>query len=328
MNEMTQKTETYPDDEPLGCQPLVIIGAARSGTNILRDVVTALPGFVTWPCDEINPIWRHGNLTHGDDELQPFLATDSVRRFIRRAFARQARIARKEGRSAPVVVEKTCANSLRVEFVHRVLPEARFVFLVRDGRDVAASAEKRWTAEVDLAYSLAKARFVPPMDLPYYGYRFLANRVHRLLSGERRLAVWGPRFAGMEAAAREHTLTELCALQWRHSVERAEEGLETIDPSRVFSLRYEDFTADAAGSVLALLEHLGFEAPMEQGWEKLVRAAAAPVRPSSVGNWRRQLDAETQGRLAPILGPTLERLGYGDVADEARAGSGEASGDG
>ncbi|MDY7095455.1 MAG: sulfotransferase [Acidobacteriota bacterium] len=320
MNEVTFSTESAPGDEPLGCQPLVIIGAARSGTNILRDVLTALPGFSTWPCDEINPVWRHGNLTHGDDELQPFLATESVRRSIRRAFARQARRAKPVGGGGPVLVEKTCANSLRVEFVHRVLPEARFVFLVRDGRDVAASAEKRWTAEVDLAYSLRKARFVPPLDLPYYAYRFLANRVHRLLSGERRLAVWGPRFAGMEEAAREHTLTELCALQWRHSVERAEEGFETIDPARVFFLRYEDFTADATGSVLALLDHLGFEAPSEEGWEELVGRAAAPVRPSSVGNWRRQLDAETQGRLAPILGPTLERLGYGDLAEDAAEG--------
>ena len=40
---------------------VVIIGAPRSGTNMLRDVLTSLPGFATWPCDEINLIWRHGN---------------------------------------------------------------------------------------------------------------------------------------------------------------------------------------------------------------------------------------------------------------------------
>ena len=42
-------------------QPVVIIGAARSGTNMLRDVLVKLPGVGTWPCDEINYIWRHGN---------------------------------------------------------------------------------------------------------------------------------------------------------------------------------------------------------------------------------------------------------------------------
>lgn len=36
--------------------PVVIIGAGRSGTNALRDALTALPEFETWPCDEINPI--------------------------------------------------------------------------------------------------------------------------------------------------------------------------------------------------------------------------------------------------------------------------------
>ena len=40
----------------------MIIGAARSGTNMLRDVLTSLDGVDTWPCDEINYIWRHGNI--------------------------------------------------------------------------------------------------------------------------------------------------------------------------------------------------------------------------------------------------------------------------
>ena len=32
------------------------------GHNMLRDVLTKLPGVATWPCDEINYIWRHGTV--------------------------------------------------------------------------------------------------------------------------------------------------------------------------------------------------------------------------------------------------------------------------
>ena len=42
--------------------PLIIIGAGRSGTNILRDSLCKVDGVVTWNCDEINPLWRHGNI--------------------------------------------------------------------------------------------------------------------------------------------------------------------------------------------------------------------------------------------------------------------------
>ena len=38
------------------------------------------------------------------------------------------------------VVEKTCANSLRVDFIEQVVPEAQFLFIYRNGLDVVASA--------------------------------------------------------------------------------------------------------------------------------------------------------------------------------------------
>ena len=151
---------------------LVIVGAPRSGTNILRDVLTRVPGLATWPCDEINYVWRYGNRDRPDDELPASAATPSVRRYIRRRFTW---VRRRSG--SPVVVEKTCATSLRVPFVDAVLPDARYVFIHRDGIDAAASAVQRWNARLDLAYLARKARFVPPSDLPHYARRFLRGRL-------------------------------------------------------------------------------------------------------------------------------------------------------
>jgi len=56
-------------------KPIIIIGAARSGTNILRDTLTQLPSITTWSCDEINYIWRHGNINYPSDEFPVELAT-------------------------------------------------------------------------------------------------------------------------------------------------------------------------------------------------------------------------------------------------------------
>ena len=194
---------------PLPFTPLVIIGAGRSGTNALRDALTRLPRFATWPCDEINPIWRHGNLDFPNDEIPAERASPAVRKSIRRAFQR---IWRQQGRPE-FVVEKTCANALRVPFVDAVLPEARYIHIVRNGFDIVASAQKRWRGELEipgLPYYLAKARYAPLTDLPHYAVSAVRNRLAIKLGRQEHFDSWGPRFAGLEALA-ETPLDEIVA---------------------------------------------------------------------------------------------------------------------
>jgi len=122
-------------------KPIIIIGAPRTGTNMLRDIIGAQPGFATWPCDEINYIWRYGNSGFPTDELIPIQVTPSIRKYIRKQF----QLVSKRYRSV-YVVEKTCANSLRLDFVELLFPEAIYINIIRDGRDAASSASKRWKA--------------------------------------------------------------------------------------------------------------------------------------------------------------------------------------
>ena len=205
-------------------QPVVIIGAGRSGTNLLRDLLCQARGISTWPCDEINYIWRHGNVRYPTDELPAAAARPEVRAYIRQQFFRMAR---KTG--SEILVEKTCANSLRVDFVDAVVPEAKYVFIVRNGVDVVASALKRWHARLDFPYLARKARFVPKSDLPYYASRHLANRLYRVLSRENRLAYWGPKFSGFDSCLANSPLDEVCASQWQTCVRRADaSGLSTV----------------------------------------------------------------------------------------------------
>jgi hypothetical protein len=268
-------------------KPVIIIGAPRSGTNILRDVLTSLPSITTWPCDEINLMWRHGNARHPSDELPPELATPAVQRYMRRQFERVS-----HRRGCEMVVEKTCANSLRVDFVERIFPDAAYLFIVRDGIDAIASSMKRWTAPFDLAYTLRKVRYVPVTDLPYYGARFLLNRLHRLTTTAKQLAVWGPVFKGMRKAAAELSLEEVCAQQWRACVESAESSLATLPPQRVFRLRYEDFARGAEATTTEICSFL--DLPVDTD---LIAAAAGKVRDNSVGKGRRALTAQQLRRI-------------------------------
>ena len=66
--------------------PAVIIGAGRSGTNMLRDLLVSQSEFTTWPCDEINYIWRHGNRSFETDEFTRDMADDSIKSFVHAKF--------------------------------------------------------------------------------------------------------------------------------------------------------------------------------------------------------------------------------------------------
>jgi len=281
-------------------RPLIIIGAPRSGTNMLRDAITSLPGLGTWPCDEINYIWRHGNVRHLSDDFGRNMARPTVRAYIRRQFDKIA-----ERHGFATVVEKTCANSLRVGFVDEIFPDARFLFVVRDGVDAVGSAMLRWKARLDVPYLLRKARYIPAGDLPYHVLRNIGNRWHRLWSREKRLAFWGPRFDGLPEALARHTLPEVCALQWQACVRRAAEDLDAIDPGRVLRVGYEDFVHHPARN----LERIAGFLERDVAPQQLVLAAAR-ISDRSIGKGRSSLDPNVLAGILPLIRADLERYGY------------------
>lgn len=278
----------------------VIIGAPRSGTNMLRDVLTSLEGIETWPCDEINYIWRHGNIRHPSDEISADLATAKVRKYIRDHFDS---IIKKTG--AEAVVEKTCANSLRVPFVDQVVPEAKYLFIYRDGIDATGSARLRWTAKMDVAYILEKVRFVPKVDLPYYAFRYLWARLYRFFSKEKRLAFWGPALYNMQDILQKHSLDEVCALQWQRCVEQSEKAFSTMPDAKVLRIRYEDFVQSPKDELKRILDFMG-----RQVSEEILASTVSGVSSKSLGKGRQSLGEEKVRQLEELVGDTLKRYGY------------------
>jgi len=280
--------------------PVIIIGAPRSGTNMLRDVLTSFDGVSTWPCDEINYIWRHGNVRYPSDEIPAERAIPAVKNYIQQRFSDI-----RKRYSADVVIEKTCANSLRVPFVDAVVPEAKYVFIYRDGIDATGSAKLRWTAKLDIPYILEKMRFVPKIDLPYYGLRYFWARVYRLISREKRLAFWGPALDDMPTILQKHTLNEVCALQWQRCVDKAEAALSVMPENKVIRVCYEDFVRQPAEELARILVFMGKAVPADE-----IATAVAGVSPRSLGKGRKALGAEEVLRLEKLVGESLKRYGY------------------
>lgn len=267
---------------------------------MLRDVLVSLDGFTTWPCDEINYIWRHGNVNYPSDALPISNCLPSTKNYINGCF-------KKISKNSPgdIIVEKTCANSLRVNFVDKVFPEAKYLFIYRNGLDVIGSAKLKWVSNLDLKYILKKARFVPFTDIPYYAIRYLWFQILRFFSPEKRISIWGPIIHDMKNIKKKYTLTEICGLQWKECVERAEEALSNMPKDKVMRISYEDFVHNPSLHTSRILKFLNKKISQEH-----IRHAVKDVTPKNIGKGELSLTKDEIIKLKTLLKNTIIKYGY------------------
>jgi len=280
--------------------PIILLGAARSGTKFLRDVIGEDPAVACVPYD-ISYVWRYGNEAHPDDALTREDVHAKVRKFVP---TQLARIAGKRRGDTRQLLEKTVGNTLRVEFVDEIYPNAKFVHLVRDGRAVTESAMRLWQAPQDWAALFKKLRGMPFSNIGYAAW-FAKNAIVGRASGRNGGKVWGPRYPGIEEdVAAQKTLEEICARQWVESVRHAREGLASLPSHRHHTVRYEDLLG-YPGALAALVSFLD----LPNG--DLIRDTFS--RKATLENrdkWRDLFSTEQVSTITSIARPELEAFGY------------------
>jgi hypothetical protein len=163
-----------------------------------------------------------------------------------------------------------------------VLPRARLLFLIRDGRDVIDSLMDAMTSGGWLAK-------------PY---------MRRLESSEERLA-----FARSEARA------------WLERTQTVERAFDGRPPELRWRLRYEDLRASPLATLRPLVEWLGLDrsngelraAISENSFEAIPSAQkgrGTQWRAATPGLWRQNMSAEEREAIEEIIGPKLAELGY------------------
>jgi hypothetical protein len=182
-------------------------------------------------------------------------AREDVRQYIRVYFANFVRDA-----GAKRLLEKTPSNSLRPEFVATVLPDCRFIHIMRSPIDAIMSMYSHW---VDHAYGTTgirpgrlrkRMREISLQRLRFYTkeavFRLAPKRVARALGR----SVWGPRIPGIDGLLRDLDVLDVSALQWRMCVETAIHFGRRLPSDRYMEIRLEDLSLEVLRQVLAFCE--------------------------------------------------------------------------
>jgi len=274
-------------------QPLILLGAGRSGTKILRDVLSTHPDIDSVPFD-VNYIWTIGNAKAIDDQLAPNSLSNTDRSRIIQQLAKQSK-------GAPFLIEKTVSNTLRLPFVLKVFPEAKFIHLIRDGRDVTESVSRQWGETREISYFFKKLKTFPLRYafsyLMSYGYNWLK---HSLGSQGQDDYIWGVRYPGYRKDLKEKSTLQVCATQWVTCVETSLEQLAEVDPTRQVEVRYEALMLEPQKQLQRIADFIGIDGQFE----------SSRFNAKNIGKYKAALSEQQMDSIQPILFPTLTKLNY------------------
>jgi hypothetical protein len=296
----------------------MIIGAPRSGTSILGRVLDQHPLISTW----VEPyyIWDHHFREAQDDNLVADQASDEVRIWIRKAFAKYLKIHKVEK-----VVDKSPRNCLKLPFIQKIFPEACYIIILRDGRDTVLSILSQWEKKGGIftknkgsgqwrnrLYIFRKwLRKRPTWKLSLQSILFelgppanwLKKKFLNDIRWESRFG-WGPRFKGWRKLIDHVTLLEFCAYQWVHCARGILDNISRIPEHQRLILKYEDFIREPEASITNLFSFLKIDLPDE------FMAALPQIRADNSNKWRKAFSFTELKLIGPIIGKTMKEIGY------------------
>ncbi len=286
-----------------------VVGSPRSGTTILAEVLGRHPDIA----DIYEPyfIWDYQTGSGSDDERTEAMADAATRAFIRREFELFAEKSRKS-----VVVEKSPENCFRVPYVRAVFPEAKWIHIIRDGRDTVeliyreTRKRQRMVQQRDLKEFVATVRETMRLT-PFWRNRLQAVWFELREAGSldpRRYfnkakweggAGWGPRFPDWREARRQLSPIGFAAMQWRTSIESLMQGLAGVPGGQRVECRYEDLVARPEPELRRLCAFIGIPP---------IPGLGRDITPQSVGRWREFFTPSQLAEVGSVIGDLMLQL--------------------
>jgi len=216
-------------------RPVFIISPPRSGSTLLFETLARAPDVYTIGGESHALIESIPalHLRHRDFRSNRLLAADAtaeVATELRARFRNRSR--NRDGHPPPVrfrLLEKTPKNALRIPFLLQAFPEARFVYLHREPREVLASMIDAWMSGHFRTYLQ-----LPGWPHPYWS--LLLTPGWQALAGK--------------------PLPEIVAGQWDSAMRVMLDDLEALPGERVSTIRFDRLVANPDEAIRRLCERL------------------------------------------------------------------------
>jgi hypothetical protein len=203
------------------------------------------------------------------------------------------------------IIDKTPPNCFRVEYLAKLYPDAKFIYITRDGLDNTSSLMNAWRSKQKFQFRYRK--YLEEYLKPLEGVQGSRSAKYFNIEGYQS-DVW--KFAmppGWEAY-RDKTLAEVCAFQWFKTHEYALNSLSELAPERVIRFKFEDLMAEPHRSIEKLCSFLDIE--FTWNMQKIVNEMPL-VNTFTPANERKsrknQADLET---IRDYIEPMQQLLGY------------------
>lgn len=277
--------------------PIFVLGSGRSGTTMMLHCLGSHPDVVPW--HEPRPVWVYADPGRTHDVFEEADASEKVIRYVRKRF-----LDYQEKHGSRRIAEKTPSNVLRIPYVHRIFPEARFVYLIRNPLAQFASAREAWHRPVGWTRVWRRIAITPRSQLHHYAGAFARDFVAMALRRRRRRSTFGERYPGMQEDLERLPHEVVVGKQWDYCSRRAEADLARLDPALVLRLRYEDLVAEPVPRFRDVFAHFGLDVPTHV--ERFVESRIDPTRGAK---WK-DLDPEVLRRCIPVFREEMARHGY------------------
>ena len=215
------------------------------------------------------------------------------------------------------IIDKTPPNCFRVEYLAKLYPDAKFIYITRNGLDNTSSLMNAWRSKQKFQFRYRK--YLEEYLSPLEANQEVENAEIRVQKESMQTPkyfdidgyqadVW--KFAmppGWEAY-RNKTLAEVCAFQWLKTHEYALNSLSKLAPERVIRFKFEDLMAEPHTSIEKLCSFL----EIEFTWNMQKIVSEMPLvntfTPASKRKSRKnQADLET---IKDYIEPMQQQLGY------------------
>jgi len=282
-------------------QPVFVLGAPHSGADLVARALKRSAGFhITMGQPSVlrvvHAFARRPSIAHGRGEAAAAVLRDAfaqawqVSAYQCMSCSPACRLAGGVESVGPCMTERAITRYgdgspdllYSAEMLVAAFPDARFVQVIRDGRDAVAGM----LADGDTLawFRPGFANLDTEFPNPFLG---VENETDR--------AGWT-----------ELSLAGKCAMRWRSAVRVSARLRATLSEQQLTTIRYEELVTKPDNAAGLVSEFVGAEVPAVALQDPVPQIAPEP------GSWRRTLSTEQASEVAQIAGDELRRVGYGD----------------